>query len=211
MGHREDPGATGPAPAAGRQECAVALDRSRASQGVVARVVSTLERAKPFLGRMVRSALRLAGLALVAGAAVWWGIARALPSGEARLPLLTLTAVLLLAPPAVLLLFVLAVRALVALPDRLRAVPGEVRERLTEIGRHAGALTAIDRGSVWARLRSLFRVPWSIASSREVIEVLGPWAVLISPWMLPAAIVASVASLIEILLGAFVLVWLTVA
>jgi hypothetical protein len=211
MGHREDPGATGPAPAAGRQECALALDRSRADQGVAARVVSTLERAKPFLGRLARSALRLAGLAVVAGAAVWWGIARAVPSGEARLPLLTLAAVLLLAPPAMLVLFVLAVRALVALPDRLRAVPGAVRERLTEIGSHAGAVTAIDRGSVWTRLRSLFRVPWSIASSREVIEVLGPWAALISPWMLPAAIVASVASLIEILLGAFVLVWLTVA
>jgi hypothetical protein len=209
MGHREDPRATGPARAAGRQEFAVGLDRSPADQGVATRLISTLERAKPFLGRLARSALRLAGLALVAGAVVWWGIARALPSGG--LPLLGLAAVLLLAPPAILVLFVLAVRALVALPDRLRAVPGAVRERLTEIGRHAGALTAIDRGSVWARLRSLFRVTWSIASSREVIEVLGPSAALISPWMLPAAVVASVASLIEILLGAFILVWLTVA
>jgi hypothetical protein len=209
MGHREDPRATGPARAAGRQEFAVGLDRSPADEGVATRLISTLERAKPFLGRLARSALRLAGLALVAGAVVWWGIARALPSGG--LPLLGLAAVLLLAPPAILVLFVLAVRALVALPDRLRAVPGAVRERLTEIGRHAGALTAIDRGSVWARLRSLFRVTWSIASSREVIEVLGPSAALISPWMLPAAVVASVASLIEILLGAFILVWLTVA
>jgi hypothetical protein len=174
-------------------------------------VASTLERATPFLRRVARPVLRLAGLALVGSAGAWWAIARSAPAGDARVPLLAVAAVLLLTPPAILYLFVLAIRALIQLPGRLRAVPAAVRQRLAEIGRHSGAITAPDRGSGWARLRSLFRLGWSIASSREVVEVLGPAAVLVTPWMLAAAALAAAASVIEIVVGAVALLWLAVA
>jgi hypothetical protein len=174
-------------------------------------VASTLEHAQPFLRRLSRPVLRLAVLALAAGAVAWWGIGRAVPSGDARGPVLAVTAVLLLIPPVILFLFVLAVRALIGLPGRLRAVPGAVRGRLADIARHSGAMTAAGRGSALARLRSLFRLGWSVASSREVIEVLGPAAVLVTPWMLAASAVAAVAAVIEIVVGTVALVWLAVA
>jgi hypothetical protein len=150
-------------------------------------------------------------LALVGGAGAWWAIARAAPSGEARGPLLVLAAVLVLAPPATLVVFVVAVRALILLPGRLRAVPTAVRQRLAEIGRHSGAIASPERGTGWARLRSLFRLGRSIASSREVVEVLGPAAFLVTPWMLAAAAMAAVASAIEIVVGAVALLWLALA
>jgi hypothetical protein len=47
-----------------------------------------------------------------------------------------------------------------------------------------------------------------VSSSREVLEVLTPAAVLLRPWLLIAAPFAAAAAAVEILLGLVAVVWL---
>jgi hypothetical protein len=113
---------------------------------------------------------------------------------------------LLAAPPILLALFVLAVRAVLALPGRLRELPTAVGSRAAEIRRRA---TEVGQSRTSAsRARGTFGLLRAVSSSREVLEVLTPAAALLRPWLLIAAPFAAAAAAVEILVGLVALVWL---
>ncbi len=169
-----------------------------------------LDRAIGVLRGLARATLRLAAVALVAGLAVWWAVFQGGDPGEDRTVILVVLAVLLLAPPVVLLLFAVALRTLIGLPDRLREAPGAIGDRLGEIRRRMAELSEASRQGTVRAVRSLFRLGWSIASSREVLEV-SPAVVLLTPGMLVATLLAAAGAVLEILLGALALVWLALS
>ena len=86
-----------------------------------------------------------------------------------------LVTVLLLAPAAIVLFFAQGVRELASLPERLRKLPGEGQERLSELARIAGEARA-------ARARNvpflLWRLRDSIGSLRDVAGIALPLRVL---------------------------------
>lgn len=170
--------------------------------------IGALDRASSFLHRIARAAGRLALVALLAGSLVWWALYRALEGGGGRTVGLAVAAVLLAAPPAVLGLFIMGVRALIELPRRLRETPGAFRERAGEIGRRATELSDARGQGVGRAVAALFRLGWAVASSRELMEVASPALALLTPWMLGATVLATVAAVVEILLGAVALIWL---
>ena len=79
--------------------------------------------------------------------------------------------VLLLAPPAILLFFAQGLREVLALPERLRKMPGEGQERLAELTRIAGdARTTRARGVPLL----LWRLRGSVGSLRDVAGLALP-------------------------------------
>jgi hypothetical protein len=152
-----------------------------------------------FLSRVGRLAVRLAVVAFAAGAVVWIAILRSLDVGDDRGIVLPVAAVLLIAPPAILLLFAFALGALRSIPQRIREAPAAVRQHATEIRRHAGEVGA--RSGPVGTVGSIVRLWRSVASARELVEGVGPAALLLTPWMLLATAFAIVGAVLEILLG----------
>jgi hypothetical protein len=107
--------------------------------------------------------------------------------------------VVLLAPPAILLFFAQGVRELLALPDRLRRMPGDGEERLAELSRLAGQART-------TRARSLPLLLWrlrsAVGSVRDVAGVALPLRVFTPPFLG----LAIVSALVCVLLPAVVLV-----
>lgn len=97
--------------------------------------------------------------------------------------------ILLLAPPAILLLFAQGVRELLSLPERLRRMPGDGQQRLAELTRLAGqARTTGVRGMPLL----LWRLRGSVGSLRDVAGLAVPLRVL-TPGVLGLSLVASLA------------------
>jgi hypothetical protein len=94
--------------------------------------------------------------------------------------------VLLLAPPAVLLFFAQGLREVLALPERLRKVPGEGQERVAELTRIAGqARTTRARGVPLL----LWRLRGSLGSLRDIAGLALPLRVF-TPGFLGLAVLA---------------------
>ena len=113
----------------------------------------------------------------------------------------TVLTLLLLAAPAFVLFFARGVLELVSLPDRLRKMPGEGQERLTELGRVAGQART-------ARVRNvpflLWRLRSSIGSMRDVAGIALPLKVL-APSFLGFAALAAFACLALVGVGVIAL------
>jgi hypothetical protein len=114
---------------------------------------------------------------------------------------------LLLAPPAILLFFAQGVAELIALPERLRRMPGEGGQRLQELTRLAGEART-------ARLRSvpsmLWRLRGTLGSLRDVAGVALPMRVLTPPF-LGLTTIAALFCVILIGVGLIALVVLAIA
>lgn len=151
--------------------------------------------------RVARAALWLAGAALLGGAAVWSAVREALVADDARVLVLVIVGLVLVAPPVVLGLFSFALRALADLPRRLREAPGEVRDRAAVIRRRASEVAEARSRGPFATLTGVVRLWWAAASSREMLEVLSPAALLLTPGLLAFTAVAAVAGVVEVLLG----------
>lgn len=116
--------------------------------------------------RIVRYIRRLAFVAIAGVAAIAAALARGGLSGGDAVVIL-----LLLAPPAILLFFAQGLREVLALPERLRKVPGEGQERLAELTRIAGdARTTRTRGMPML----LWRLRGSVGSLRDVAGLALP-------------------------------------
>lgn len=116
--------------------------------------------------RIVRFLRRLALAAIAGVAAIAAALAQGGLSGGDAVVIL-----LLLAPPAIVLFFAQGLREVLALPDRLRKIPGEGEERLAELGRIAGdARTARTRGLPLL----LWRLRGSVGSLRDVAGLALP-------------------------------------
>jgi hypothetical protein len=175
-----------------------------------ARAAAALERAGTFVLAVAGRAVRLAAVAAVAGLVAWWALYRAIDPGDVRTGVLFVAGLLLAFPPVALGLFALAARTLVALPDRIRQIPGAVGDRAGEISRRAGRVAEARRRGVVRGLPALAGLWWSVASARDLLQFLSPAAVLLRSATLVAAAIALPAALLEILLGAVGLVWLAV-
>lgn len=108
---------------------------------------------------------------------------------------------LLLAPPAVVLFFTRGILELVSLPDRLRRMPGEGQERVTELTRVAGDARK-------ARLRNLPLLIWrlrgSIGSVRDIAGIALPLRV-VTPGFLGLAALAALLCLVTACSGVIAL------
>lgn len=135
-----------------------------------------------FLRGFVRLVRRLAVVAAVGVGAIALLVARGgFTAGE------TVLVALLLAPPAILLVFAQGVAELASLPERFRRMPGESQERLVELSRLAGqARTARTRGVPLA----LWRLRGTAGSLRDVAGIALPLRVL-TPGFLGLAAVAA--------------------
>ena len=113
---------------------------------------------------------------------------------------------LLLAPPAILLFFTRGILELVSLPDRLRRMPGEGQERVTELTRVAGDARR-------ARLRNLPLLIWrlrgSIGSVRDIAGIALPLRV-VTPGFLGLAALAALMCLVIACSGVIALLVLAV-
>lgn len=116
--------------------------------------------------RIVRFIRRLALVAIAGVAAVAAVLARGeFSAGDAVIT------VLLLAPPTILLIFAQGLREVLALPERLRKIPGEGQEQLAELSRLAGdARTTRARGVPLL----LWRLRGSLGSLRDVAGLALP-------------------------------------
>jgi hypothetical protein len=170
---------------------------------------TAIDRAVGFLRWLAGRILRLAVLALVAGALVWWAVWQAVPPSD-RLLVLTLVGIALVAPPVILGVLGLAVGALAGLPSRLREAPGQAKERIVEARSRLAQVAEARRRGLLSGLGALVRLGWTLRSSREVLEVVGPAAVFLTPAMLGAFVAAFIAALAEVLAGVIALVWLSV-
>jgi hypothetical protein len=110
--------------------------------------------------------------------------------------------VLLLVPAAVVLFFAQGLVELVSLPERLRRIPGEGQERLTEVARLSGEMRQ-------ARLRRapivLWRLRGAIGSLRDVAGIALPLRVL-TPAFLGGAALATAVCLVLVPVGLIALV-----
>ena len=106
-------------------------------------------------------------------------------------------AILLLVPPAMLLLFAQGVRELLSLPERLRRMPREGQERVGELTRIAGQARK-------TRLRGmpilLWRLRGAAGSVRDVAGVAVPLRVL-TPGILGLALAAWLACVVVAAIG----------
>jgi len=116
--------------------------------------------------RIIRFIRRLALVAIAGVAAIAILLARGeFSAGDAVI------AILLLAPSAILLFFAQGLREVLALPDRLRRMPGEGQDRLAELTRIAGdARTTRARGVPLL----LWRLRGSVGSLRDVAGLALP-------------------------------------
>jgi hypothetical protein len=128
-----------------------------------------------FLRGLVRLARRLA-LAAVIGVAL---LAAVLARGEFSAADGVLTA-LLLGAPAILLFFAQGVTELIALPERLRRLPGEGGQRLQELTRLAGEAR---RARLTVLPSVLWRLRGTVGSLRDVAGLALPLRVLTPPFL----------------------------
>ncbi len=176
----------------------------------VVRAVQALDRISSFLRRFSRRVAILAIAGLVGGAAIGVAVVREVSAGN-RLTVAVILGVVLALPPIVLGTFVLAVRALTQLPQRLRESPDAVRAHAEDLGWRAREVAdARSRG----RLRTLVavvRLVRTAGQSRGLVGSILPGAFLLSPARLLGTVLAGVGAIAEVVLGAIVLVWLMLA
>ena len=135
-----------------------------------------------FLRGFVRLVKRLAFAAVIGVALLAAVLARGgFSSGDA-----TLT-VLLLAPPAMLLFFAQGVAELIAVPERLRRLPGEGGQRLQELTQVAGAA---QRTRLTGLPSLLWRLRGTVGSVRDLAGVALPFRVLTPTFLGLTAIAA---------------------
>ena len=153
--------------------------------------------------------MRVLALAAIAAAAI---IAVALlghgvPREADEIAGTALVLALLAAPPVVLLVFHGMLRALLALPERLRAVPRQGRDNVATFATVASAA----RTARWYQLPvHLWRLRALAGASRDVLTPYAAVTALLNVPFLVAVAVAAAAALIEIAAAVVVLLALAV-
>jgi hypothetical protein len=173
------------------------------------------ERASAALRRVLQAAARvLRGLTLLAIAAavavlvVWLAWVADTPPlhTDAWLERVVVLAVLL-APSAVLLLFVAGLRDLAKLPERTRAMPADLRARARDLQDSARRPR---RRRILGVIVALFRLGREVIGSREVLSPYAAITIALRPAILVAAISAALAAAAELPGAVVALVVITV-
>lgn len=135
-----------------------------------------------------------AGVAVGAAWLAW--LAASPPSGAQAWIGRAVALALLLAPSAVLLLFVQGLREALEIPERARELPTELRGRTAEL-RERSRRSSSARGLV-GTLASLFQLGRLVLGSRDVLTPYATVAVALRPAVLVAALIAAITAAIEI-------------
>lgn len=144
------------------------------------------------LDRVLRGVVRIVRRLAVVGAVAVVPIALLLRRDDGFNALDAILTAILLAPAAIVLFFAQGVIELAALPDRLRKIPGEGQERLSELARIAGdARTASAKSAPFL----LWRLRGTIGSLRDVAGIALPLRVL-TPGFLGLAALAAAACVV---------------
>ena len=175
------------------------MDRSTSLPPTPTQRASTaLRRVLDIAAKVLRGVtmLAVASAAVVSVAWLGWVIDTPPPdSGEwfVRVVLLAL----LLVPPAVLLLFVAGLRDLSRLPERTRALPGDVQARARDVGERSRRVSKA-RGGLPGSMVALFRLGRVVFGSRDALSPYATVAVVLRPPVLLAAIYAALAAMVEV-------------
>jgi hypothetical protein len=176
--------------------------------GSAARLIPVLQRVVPLAAGLVRRVRRLAVAAAVGAGVIWLVLLDHVwrPTlGETLL--LAVVLAILLVPPLIVFTGYLALRAVLALPDRLRAIPEIARGHagdlagLVDQARDAHQLGALRLGVATAGLAR------SILSSREMLAVYAPVIRVVSPPFILASLIAAALSLLEITVALVLVLW----
>jgi len=158
------------------------------------------------LGRLVRALVKGFGILALGATAGTGALALLLARGGYSAPEIVLT-VLLVAAPAIVLLFLAGVRELLELPERLRRMPQRGTEQMSELTRLAGEA----RAASWRRTPFLLWQLRGLASStRDLVGFALPLRVLAPPF-LALTLAAIVVSTILVAVGLVGLVVLAVS
>jgi hypothetical protein len=159
--------------------------------------------------RLVRAYATVTALAAVAIATFL--LRDGLPAGPDETSLVVIAVVLAAVPPVVLWLFSEALRALAALPGRVRSLPAEGRGRREELRRLAEAA----HGARGARLVTFPLLIWRLGraanSSRELLRPYAGALPLLSPQFLVLSGLATAAAALEIGVAAVLILLLLAA
>jgi hypothetical protein len=151
------------------------------------RALGLLRRIVDLAGRIVRSlrALALAAALCVTTAWLVWLADSPVRGADGWLERIVALGVLL-SPSAVLLVFVSGLRELARIPERVRALPADVR---AEVSTRRGS----DRGGLFSSLFRLARLAWG---SRDVLSPYAAVSIALRPAILMAALAATAAAVI---------------
>jgi hypothetical protein len=174
----------------------------------VGRAAAAIRGIVPAVARFSRGLRRLALAALAGGAVVWWALAARVITGTGRGIALVVWALVLLAPPAMLVVVSFALLQILKIPDRLAAIPGEAGQRAGDVRRLASEARQARQRS-WARSAvSVIRLWRRATSSREILDVAGPVTFVFNLWTLVLSLAAMAAASVEIVAGVAMLLWL---
>jgi hypothetical protein len=167
------------------------------------RTTTRTERASAALRRVLDSASSvLRGLTLLAigsaaaGAVAWlvW-VANAPPPATDEWVVRVVVLAVLLAPAAVLLLFVAGLRDLGRLPERTRALPADLRDRTRDL---RAPLRGSQRRGILGVLASLVRLGRVVLGSRDALSPYTAVTIALRPAILIASFFAALAAVVEI-------------
>jgi hypothetical protein len=160
--------------------------------GAAAGSRDVLGRIAPLAASLRRGTLKLALAGATAAAVILYFLFRdGLPDGASGAVLTVLGAALVVAPPALLAGFWFVLGHLVALPDRLRALPADGSGHADELRRLVReARSRRGWSSVPVQLWKLARLA---ASSRELLTPYAPLLPLASPGFLAAVVLSALA------------------
>ena len=178
----------------------------RAPRSALGRTSEALDAVLAFIHRTARRLRKLSLLGMAAGALIWVTIATQIRA--AREPTtLALWALVLMASPAVLLVFTVGLSRLARVRQDFRALPQLVGERAEELGRLARDARGAAQKS-WVRsVFNSYRFWRTAAGTRELLLSLVPARFVLTPWVLVAALFGVIGCLIEIALAPFAALW----
>ncbi|MGA9160009.1 MAG: hypothetical protein WB297_03985 [Actinomycetota bacterium] len=161
------------------------------------RASAALRRVLDTAAQVLRGLTRLAVAAAVVTAIAWlaW-VAHTPPPDANEWTVRAVVLAVLLAPSAVLLLFVAGLRELSRLPERARALPADVQERAR--GFRGTTRRRSERRGLLGVLVALFRLGRVVVGSRDVLSPFAAVTIALRPAILIAALFAALAAVVEI-------------
>jgi hypothetical protein len=178
----------------------------RAPRSALGRTSEALDAVLAFIHRTTRRLRKLSLLGMAAGALIWVTIPTQIRA--AREPTtLALWALVLMASPAVLLVFTVGLSRLTRVRQHFRALPQLVGERAEELRRLAREARGAAQKS-WVRsVFNSYRFWRTAADTRELLLTLVPARFVLAPWVLVAALLGVIGCLMEIAVAPFAALW----
>jgi multisubunit Na+/H+ antiporter MnhG subunit len=163
-------------------------------------VSRTIERIAGLLRWMVRKLATLGATstlsAIIICLLVW---ERTSPVQQVDAIALIVLATLLLTPGAVLLLYAVALREVLLIPQRIRSLASDTSERRADLTRASHDLQARPGvRTIWSAMRTVTRVRGDIVAYVPVVKVFNPLFSILALLAIPAAVVVSILAVLSI-------------